>query len=183
MHSTPSPETVLNFWFNEITPKQWWTQSDELDQQIKSRFGYLHRAASCCELYSWLETTSGVLAEIIILDQFSLNIYRKDPLAFACDALALGLAQTAVAAKMDQELNNVQRSFLYLPYMHSESQIIHKLAVSLFSSPGMEENLDFELQHKAIIDRFGRYPHRNSILGRVSTPEEIEFLKTPGSSF
>lgn len=183
MHSTFSPNTILDFWFNELTPKQWWTQSAELDQQIKTRFGALHQAASCGELYSWRETASGVLAEIIILDQFSRNIHRNHPLAFACDALALGLAQMAVANKTDQELDNTRRSFLYMPYMHSESLIIHKIAVALFSAQGMEQNLDFELQHKAIIDRFGRYPHRNNILGRISTPEEVDFLKTPGSSF
>ena len=183
MGATPSPSAVLNFWFDEIEPKQWWVQADELDQQIKSRFGDLHRAASCCELYSWRETTAGALAEIIILDQFSRNIYRNHPYAFASDALALALAQTAVAIKVDHELDNIQRAFLYLPYMHSESQMIHKVAVSLFSKQGMEENFNFELQHKAIIDRFGRYPHRNNILGRVSTPEEIDFLKISGSSF
>jgi len=183
MTSIQSPDSILNFWFNEITPKQWWAQSDELDQQIKSRFSDVHRAASCCELYSWRETTAGVLAEIIILDQFSRNIYRNHPYAFASDALALALAQTAVAVKIDHEIDNMQRAFLYLPYMHSESQMVHKVAVSLFSKQGMEENLNFELQHKAIIDRFGSYPHRNDILGRTSTAEEIDFLKTPGSSF
>ncbi len=183
MNSIQSPDTILHFWFNEITPKQWWVQSDELDQEIKSRFSDVHRAASCCELYGWRETTAGVLAEIIILDQFSRNIYRNHPYAFASDALALALAQTAVAIKIDHELDNTQRAFLYLPYMHSESQMVHKVAVSLFSKQGMEENLNFELQHKAIIDRFGRYPHRNKILSRASTPEEIDFLKTPGSSF
>jgi uncharacterized protein (DUF924 family) len=178
-----TPETILNFWFNEITPEQWWIKSDQFDQQIKSRFGDLHQSASCCELYDWRKTARGVLAEIIILDQFSRNIYRNHPYAFASDALALALAQTAVAIKIDHELDNTQRAFLYLPYMHSESQMIHKVAVSLFSKQGMEENLNFELQHKAIIDRFGRYPHRNKILSRASTSEEIDFLKTPGSSF
>lgn len=183
MNSIQSPDTILHFWFNEITPKQWWAQSDELDQEIKSRFSGVHRAASCCELYGWRETMAGVLAEIIVLDQFSRNLYRNHPYAFASDTLALALAQTAVAIKIDHDLDNTQRAFLYLPYMHSESQMIHKVAVSLFSKEGMEESLNFELQHKAIIDRFGRYPHRNEVLGRVSTPEEIDFLKTPGSSF
>lgn len=183
MNSIHSPETILHFWFNEITPKQWWSQSDKLDQQIKARFSDVHRAASLCELYSWRETTAGVLAEIIILDQFSRNIYRNHPYAFATDPLALALAQMAVATKIDQQLDNIQRAFLYLPYMHSESQMVHKVAVSLFSQRGMEESLDFELKHKTIVDRFGRYPHRNKILGRTSTPEEIDFLKTPGSSF
>jgi uncharacterized protein (DUF924 family) len=178
-----TPESILDFWFEEITPKQWWIASDDFDRQIESRFGTLHAAAERCELYGWRDSANGRLAEIIVLDQFSRNIHRNRPQAFANDALALALAQTAVAAHADQALDPQQRAFLYMPYMHSESTVIHSLAVALFSAPGMENNLDFELRHKAIIDRFGRYPHRNAVLGRNSTVEEIDFLKTPGSSF
>jgi len=179
----PTPETVLAFWFEEISPKQWWIASEDVDRQIAARFGAVHAAAERCELDAWRESANGRLAEIIVLDQFSRNIHRGHPQAFANDALALVLAQTAVAANADQALDAQRRAFLYMPYMHSESAAIHAVAVSLFGAPGMEGNLDFELRHKAIIDRFGRYPHRNAILGRSSTPEEIEFLKTPGSSF
>lgn len=140
-------------------------------------------AAERCELYGWRVTPGGRLAEVIVLDQFSRNVYRDQPRAFASDPLALGLAQTAIASKADLQLNVTQRVFLYMPYMHSESPMIHAVAVSLFSGQGMEGNLEFELRHKAIIDRFGRYPHRNAILGRPSTAEEIDFLKIPGSSF
>ena len=178
-----TPLSVLAFWFEEITPKQWWIASADFDRQIASRFGEIHAAAGRCELYGWRESATGRLAEIIVLDQFSRNIFRNSPLAFANDPLALALAQSAVAAGADQALSAAQRAFLYMPYMHSESPAIHALALALFSAAGMENNLDFELRHKAIIDRFGRYPHRNTILGRVSTPEETEFLKTPGSSF
>ncbi len=176
-------ESVLNFWFEEIAPKQWWARSDDFDQLIESRFGALHRVAAQCELYDWRETASGRLAEIIVLDQFSRNIYREQPQAFVCDALALGLAQTAVAVEADHELAVERRAFLYMPYMHSESPLIHTLAVSLFSALGMEDNLNFELRHKEVIDRFGRYPHRNTLLGRTSTPQEFDVLQTPGSSF
>lgn len=178
-----TPINILDFWFNEITPKQWWEKSDEFDQLIVTRFGALLHAASRCELYEWRISAEGQLAEIIILDQFSRNIYRGKPESFSNDALALALAQCSVAAKSDCEMNTAERAFLYMPYMHSESLLIHENAVSLFSQPGMEMNLEFELKHKAIIDRFGRYPHRNDILGRLSTPEEHEFLKSPGSSF
>jgi uncharacterized protein (DUF924 family) len=178
-----APESVLSFWFEEITPKQWWLRSDDFDRLIESRFGAFHQAAAQCELYDWRETASGRLAEIIVLDQFSRNIYRDRPQAFACDALALGLAQTAVAVRADHELAVERRAFLYMPYMHSESPLIHTLAVSLFSAAGMENNLNFELRHKQVIDRFGRYPHRNALLGRTSTPQELDFLQTPGSSF
>lgn len=184
MNSTPqTPDAVLAFWFEEISPRQWWAQSEDLDRQIASRFGALHGAAARCELFSWRESAGGRLAEIIVLDQFSRNIHRNRPQAFACDPLALALAQTAIEIGADRELEAARRAFLYMPYMHSESPAIHAVAVSLFAAPGMEGNLDFELRHKAIIDRFGRYPHRNAALGRTSTAEEIEFLKTPGSSF
>lgn len=184
MNSTDqTPESVLAFWFEEITPKQWWVGSDDFDRQIATRFGALHAAAERCELYGWRDSAVGRLAEIIVLDQFSRNIHRGRAQAFANDALALALAQSAVAAKADQALAVPQRAFLYMPYMHSESPAIHALALALFGAPGMESNLDFELRHKTIIDRFGRYPHRNAILGRASTAEEAEFLKTPGSSF
>ncbi len=184
MESTPqTPESILAFWFDEISPQQWWVAADDFDRQIAARFGAVHAAAERCELYAWRASANGRLAEIIVLDQFSRNIHRGRPQAFANDALALALAQTAIAAEADQALVAARRAFLYLPYMHSESPAIHAVAVSLFGAPGLEGNLDFELRHKAIIDRFGRYPHRNAILGRSSTPEEIEFLKTPGSSF
>jgi len=118
-----------------------------------------------------------------VIDQFSRNIYREKPASFSNDPLALILAQTAVQLGADKDLEPDARAFLYMPYMHSESALIHVEAVRLFSHPGLERNLDFELRHKAVIDRFGRFPHRNAILGRTSTPEETAFLLTPGSSF
>jgi uncharacterized protein (DUF924 family) len=124
-----------------------------------------------------------MLAEIIIIDQFSRNIYRNTPQAFVYDPIALVLAQNMVQYKLDLQLTPVMRSFVYLPFMHSESRLIHQQAEKIYQQLAVEGSLDFELKHKAIIDRFGRYPHRNTILGRESTPEEIEFLKTDGSSF
>lgn len=176
-------EAILNFWFNELTPAQWWAKDDKLDAEIKHRFAAIHSKAARCELFDWRMAVKGRLAEIIILDQFSRNIFRDTPQAFANDSLALALAQEAQALGADKALSPTERSFLYMPFMHSESAEIHQVAVMLFSAPGMENNLDFELRHQAIITRFGRYPHRNKILGRESTPDEIEFLKEPGSSF
>ena len=118
-----------------------------------------------------------------MLDQFSRNVYRDTARAFAQDALALALAQELVASGHDRSLPTAQRVFAYMPYMHSESALIHEQVLALFAQPGMENNLDFERRHKAIIDRFGRYPHRNAVLGRTSTPEELAFLNEPGSSF
>ena len=176
-------EEVLRFWFQELDAAQWWAKDDALDQLIRARFGELYAQAAACELYPWRATPLGRLAEIIVLDQFSRNIYRDLPQAFACDALALGLAQEAVANGIDRTLSPIERSFLYLPFMHSESQRIHEWAVRLYEANGLANKLDFELRHKAIIDRFGRYPHRNALLGRSSTAEEEAFLEQPGSSF
>jgi uncharacterized protein (DUF924 family) len=174
---------ILNFWFHELTPAHWWKKDDALDAEIKQRFAAIHAQAARCELFDWRMAAKGRLAEIIILDQFSRNIFRDSPQAFAHDSLALALAQEAVAVGADKALSPSERSFLYMPFMHAESAAIHQIAVTLFSAPGMENNLDFELKHQAIITRFGRYPHRNKILGRESTAEEIEFLKQPGSGF
>jgi uncharacterized protein (DUF924 family) len=174
---------IIDFWFEELTPEQWFKKDPDLDAKICERFSSIHAQAAMVELADWRATPHGALAEIIILDQFSRNIYRDDAMAFASDPLALALAQTAVKLEQDNALRNSQKAFLYMPYMHSESARIHLEAVELFKAAELEQNLKFELMHKEIIDRFGRYPHRNQILGRQSTPEEVEFLKTPGSSF
>lgn len=174
---------VLKFWFEDLKPEDWWKKSDELDNAIVDKFGELHHSATLGELEDWRSTPRGRLAEIIVLDQFSRNIYRDQAKAFAWDSMALALAQEAIRNKANQELSAPKRAFLYLPYMHSESPKIHREAIELFSEPGLEYNLDFERKHKEIIDRFGRYPHRNEVLGRQSTPEELEFLKGPNSSF
>ncbi len=180
---TVNPEHILHFWFHDISPPQWWKVDPEFDRLIAERFAETHTKAKRCELYEWRSEATGRLAEIIVLDQFSRNLFRGSALAFDCDPLALALAQEAVAAGTDAALTPEQCSFLYMPYMHSESPIIHEMSIRLFKANGIENNLDFALQHKAIIDRFGRYPHRNAVLGRQSTDEEIAFLATPGSSF
>lgn len=176
-------EEIINFWFAELEPKQWWQKDAAFDSMIQTRFGKRHDQAKASELFHWRETASGSLAEVIVLDQFSRNIYREKPESFACDPMALALAQFAISKGLDKDLPEVQRVFLYMPFMHSESQRIHIEAVRLFKSLGIQSNLDFEYKHKAIIDRFGRYPHRNQTLGRQSTEDEIEFLKQPNSSF
>ena len=174
---------VLDFWFDELSDKQHFTKDAALDENIRTRFGSTLEAAARCELFAWRATAQGALAEIIVLDQFSRNVYRGTPRAFAQDALALALAQQLVASGQHLSLSVPQRRFVYMPYMHSESLLIHAHAVELFNCPGLEDNLDFELRHRAIIERFGRYPHRNAILKRASTAQEIAFLAEPGSSF
>ncbi|MEM9775887.1 MAG: DUF924 family protein [Chloroflexota bacterium] len=171
---------VLTFWFEEIEPKQHWVKDLEFDQLIRDRFGDLHTAAIHGELYTWRSEPNGRLAEIIVLDQFSRNMFRDKPESFAYDGIALVLAQEAVAAGAHEQIDVEHKAFMLMPYMHSESAAIHEVAMELFQ--GLS-NLEFEIKHKVIIDRFGRYPHRNEILGRESTADEIEFLKQPGSSF
>ncbi len=176
-------QEVLDFWFQELTEKQRFAKDDALDAALRERFGATLQAAVRGELSGWRATPTGSLAEIVVLDQFSRNIYRDSPAAFAQDPQALTLAQVLVASGQDQALDPVQRSFAYMPYMHSESLWVHAQGLPLFTQPGLENTLDFEQRHQAIIARFGRYPHRNAILGRVSTTEELAFLTQPGSSF
>lgn len=172
---------VLAFWFEETKPEQWFKKDSQFDQLIKHKFSETLEAARKGELYEWREYAPGRLAEIIVLDQFSRNIYRNTKDAFASDSLALVLAQEMVSLKLDKEISLNRRSFVYMPYMHSESKIIHEVAVNLFDQEGLEDNYKYELAHKDIIDRFGRFPSRNVALERSSTPDEVEFLKVhPG---
>jgi uncharacterized protein (DUF924 family) len=176
-------QSVLQFWFQESSPAQWWKVDLEFDRLIVERFSELYDRATRSELFAWRAEPSGRLAEIIVLDQFSRHLYRGNVLSYANDTLALALAQEAVASKADLTLPPEERVFMYMPYMHSESRVIHEVAERLFKERAPESNYDFELRHKAIIDRFGRYPHRNAMLGRQSTEEELAFLTQPGSSF
>jgi uncharacterized protein (DUF924 family) len=176
-------QIIIDFWFHELTPKQWWGGNPELDRLIDKRFGKQHKAASMGELWSWRNSAQGALAEIIILDQFSRNIYRGTALAFAADGIALVLAQQAIDRGYDKELELIMRGFLYMPFMHSESAKIQEQSIAFNKAADKDQSLDYALRHKEIIDRFGRLPHRNHILGRISTPEEIEFLKDLSPSF
>jgi len=176
-------QDVIKFWFEETEPSQWWQKDKQFDREIAARFGRLHDAAVKGELSDWRDTPEGRLAEIIVLDQFSRNIYRDRPEAFAYDALAVVLTQEAIRSGDDKKLPIEQRGFLYMPLMHSESLQLHDTAMKVFDQPGLEGNYEAEVKHKAIIEKFGRYPHRNQILGRESTLDELGFLKMPGSSF
>lgn len=174
---------IIDFWFNELEPGTWMRKIPELDEQMRQRFGGVHRQAVQGELWHWRSADLGRLAEVIVLDQFSRNMWRDTPDAFAADGMALVLAQEAIAGGVDERLPIEQRLFLYMPFMHSESPVIHERALELFSAPGLEQNLAYEHRHRDILLRFGRYPHRNAVLGRASTEEERAFLRQPGSSF
>lgn len=166
---------VLDFWFQTLSPKQWFKKSSDLDAMIKEKFLQTFERVIAGETSSWRETPEGRLAEIIVLDQFTRNMFRGTSKAFIYDPLALALAQEAVRLGHDKQLDDTKRGFLYMPYMHSESKKVHIDAMKLFQDL---PNLDFEIKHKEIIDQFGRYPHRNEVLGRESTSEELEWLKS-----
>ena len=176
-------DEILTFWFEQTPEAAWWKVDAAFDARVRERFLPLLVQAAAGELHGWRDSARGRLAEVIVLDQFPRNIHRGTPEAFAHDPMALALSQEAVRAGALDELPPVQRSFLLLPWMHSESPAIHAVAEGLYRDHAPAENHQFELRHKAIIDRFGRYPHRNAILGRESTPEERVFLQQPGSAF
>ena len=178
-----SPDAVLRFWFEELTPGDWFRKSDALDREIADRFGATLRVAGSKGLRAWRETAAGRLAEILVLDQFSRNIHRDSARAFENDAVARALTRDAIDTGDDQSLTPQQRAFLYMPLMHSEARADHETALALYESLGLRGHLDAERQHYRIIERFGRYPHRNALLGRESTPDEKAFLAEPGSSF
>ncbi len=174
---------INHFWFTEIKAENWWKKSAGFDALIRRRFAAVHHEASMGLLCKWRETPEGALAEIIVLDQFSRNMFRDKPEAFAQDPLALVLAQEAVRRGLDQLVPTSQRAFFYLPFEHSEAASMQDESLRLFGTLGDVNTLDFAKRHKAIIDRFGRFPHRNAILGRTSTEAEEKFLQEPGSSF
>jgi uncharacterized protein (DUF924 family) len=195
-------EQILSFWFGNgttnlevITEKSslWWKKSPALDAEIKQRFEPLLTAMKNDGLVEWKNTAGCLLAMIILADQFSRNIYRETPAAFENDHLAISLSLEGIKNGKDQELKLVERIFFYMPLMHSESRELQDRSAALFgdlvdlSDPDEKKyfqgNLNYAIQHRDIVVRFGRFPHRNRILGRQSTAEEQEFLKTPGSSF
>jgi uncharacterized protein (DUF924 family) len=170
---------VIRFWFEELDPKLWFERDLEVDAMIRSRY------------LDWFETISvqvpkltgapHALATVIVLDQFPRNLFRGSPRAFATDDLALAVAEQAIAAGWDAQLSPAQRVFLYMPFQHAEDRAVQVRSIELFTRLGNVQTLDYAQRHKEVIDRFGRYPHRNTVLGRPSTTEEVEFLKThPG---
>lgn len=168
---------VLYFWFSETNKNKWYIKSESFDNEIKEKFEYIYNAALQGKLESWMEFAESALALIIVLDQFPRNMYRNTSKAFASDEMAIKYAKMAIEKGLDKKLNSTQIQFMYMPFMHSENKEDQEISIQLFSKPGLEISFDYAKQHKAIIDKFGRYPHRNKILERNSTKEEIEFLK------
>jgi uncharacterized protein (DUF924 family) len=196
-------EEVLEFWFGALDSRgradrehaaRWYKRDAGFDAAIAQRFGALHAAAAQGERDAWLRSTRGRLALVIVLDQFSRNLHRGDPRSFACDPRALSAAREGVALGVDRSLALDERGFLYMPFMHSEELADQDRCVESFARLAAEQtdeelrkyvdnSLDYAERHRAIVRRFGRFPHRNAVLGRSSTPEELEFLTQPGSSF
>jgi uncharacterized protein (DUF924 family) len=173
-------EDIINFWFSEAIRPLWFAKNLDLDEKIRLRYADLHHSAGEGLLDDWLGSPQGVLALVILLDQFSRNLFRGSPKAFSMDSKALKISKKAILQGFDQLLGEEQRLFLYMPFMHSETLADQEVGLQLFV---VGQSLDYARAHRDIIARFGRFPHRNVALGRVSTPEEVEFLKEPGSSF
>jgi uncharacterized protein (DUF924 family) len=175
------PSIILNFWFSKENNTKWFIKSEDFDSLIIKKFSTIYNKAAHGNLESWEETSDGILALIIILDQFPRNMFRTSTQSFATDAKALTLAKGAIAKGMDKELAAEQQRFLYMPFMHSENLKDQDISVALFAKDKMSYN--YAVRHREIIQKFGRFPHRNNLLGRKSTKEEIDFLETPDSSF
>lgn len=171
-----TPDDVLHFWFIGHGQQDWFGGKPEFDAELAAKFTQTHARVAAGEAYPWRATSDGRLAEIIVLDQFSRQLYRGSPTAFAQDGMALALAQETVAGGFDLELDLPRRTFIYMPYMHSESLVIHEEAMRLFTALGSGEQLKYEVAHLECLKRFGRYPRRNAALGRQSTPEELEYI-------
>ena len=189
-----TPQDVRDFWFGAPAsagygkPRDvWFKKSDVFDQAVRQRFLLLHELAADGRLAAWNVTPHALLALIIVCDQFSRNMFRNDPRAYSTDAQALAAAQRMVELGWDMQLAPIGRQFVYLPFEHAENLAMQQRAVDLFArvteDPALADAPVWAHKHLDIIARFGRFPHRNAVLGRDSTPEEIEFLKEPGSSF
>jgi uncharacterized protein (DUF924 family) len=183
-------DEVLDFWFGrEGEPgygefrEEWFRKDPEFDREVRERFEGLHEQAAAGALDGWKEDAGSCLALVILLDQFSRNMFRGDPRSYATDRKAQETAEYAVEHALDRELPEFQRMFLYMPFMHSEDLEHQRRSVELFRQLGEGDADSYAVRHMEIVERFGRFPHRNEVLGRPTTPEEAEFLKEPGSSF
>jgi uncharacterized protein (DUF924 family) len=167
---------ILRFWFDELEPEQWWKRDDAVDAVIRDRFLDVHERLAAGVPEPWLATARSRLAAVIALDQFPRNLFRGSARSFATDSKALALAKETIELGLDEELSKDERVFLYVPFQHSEDAADQARSVALFETLADADTLDFAKKHKLIIDRFGRFPHRNAVLGRETTAEEREFL-------
>lgn len=179
--STVTPKEVIDFW-REAGPKRWFEPDPAFDAEIRERFLDVHERAAAGELSDWAHSPEGLLALLLLLDQFPRNMFRKTPRAFATDAAARLIARRAIMGGYDRKVDPELRSFFYLPFMHSEDLTDQQLCMTLYRDLGNEEGIKYAEIHLDAIRRFGRFPHRNEILGRASRPEEVAYLKDGGFS-
>lgn len=172
------PREIIDFWFSDRVRKLWFNATPEFDQELRERFLSTWEQASRGELDDWKQSAEGCLALVIVLDQFPLNMFRGEARSFATEALSREVARDAIDQEFDRMLEVEQRAFLYMPFMHSEDLADQQLASTLFDQDGLESNYRFARHHRGIIEKFGRFPHRNAILGRPSSVEEIEYLNS-----
>jgi uncharacterized protein (DUF924 family) len=178
-----TPEEVYSFWFEECSREQWFDMTLSLDEEIRHRFRDTHLALAGGVIGSWHASPQNRLAAVVVLDQFPRNIYRNTPLAFATDGLALREAKLALEAGADQIVEEECRTFFYLPFEHAEDMAEQERSVMLFQALGDAEYLDYAIRHRDVIAAYGRFPHRNAIIGRVSTTAELDYLARPGAGF
>lgn len=174
-----SAADVINFWFAPKVQPWWFAATPAFDATLRAQFLETYRVAAAGQFADWAATAEGALALTLVLDQFPLNMFRGQPASFATEAAARVVADQAMARGFDQALPPEQRPFLYLPFMHSETWADQERSVALYQQPGLEEGLRFARHHAELIHRFSRFPHRNAILGRPSTPEEHTYLASP----
>jgi uncharacterized protein (DUF924 family) len=174
---------ILFFWFEETEPKQWFVKNAAFDAEIEDRFAATYEAAVAGNLDGWAETPEGCAALVIVLDQFPRNMFRGDARSFATDAKSLALTKFAIEQGWLDDLPLDQAKFLITPLMHSENLRDQEIGVPLFEKYGNDSTLDYAIKHRDVIARFGRFPHRNEVLGRESTAEEKDFINTPGTAF
>jgi uncharacterized protein (DUF924 family) len=171
-------QEILDFWFSDEVRKLWFNSTEQFDRLLCERYLATWEQASRGEFNDWQHSAEGCLALAIILDQFPLNMFRGKAQSFATEAQSRDVARVAIERGFDRQLTTEQRAFLYMPFMHSESLADQELALNLFDQPGLEDNLRFARHHHGIVEKFGRFPHRNAILGRESTAAEIEYLNS-----
>lgn len=171
-------QEILEFWFSEEVRARWFNSTPEFDDQLRDQYESIWQLARCGTYDFWAQEANSALALVIVLDQFPLNMFRQDARQYSTESHARRIASEAIDLGLDMKLQPVQQAFLYLPFMHSESLLDQMRSLQLYEDAGLEDNLRFARHHHDVVKRFGRFPHRNAALGRESTNEEIEYLKT-----
>jgi uncharacterized protein (DUF924 family) len=178
---TIQPDIIISFWYSKRISPFWFRSTEGVDQEIRDKFYDLWLQAEASKLDDWLSSAEGCLALVIVLDQFPLNMFRNQARSFATEAQAISVCKHAILHGYDHQIDKSKLSFLYIPLMHSENSDDQNMSVALYQQAGLDANVRFAQHHRDIIKRFGRFPHRNAVLGRESTQQEIEYLSSDSS--